>query len=284
MSPATSAETATAAASLRPAPYRVATKRVEVPGAVTLTLEPTQEALPPARAGQFNMLWMWGLGEAPISTSAIDSPEIQVHTIRNVGAVTRALCAAEPGDTVGVRGPFGRGWDIEGAKGHDVVIAAGGIGLAPLRPVIHAILANRAAFGTVVLVVGARAAKDLIFRAELDRWWRDRQIQVRTIVDHHAQDWRGNVGIITNELRRITIDPARTVAMVCGPEIMMRFVSANLIDQGVAPSNIAVSLERDMQCGVGHCGHCQLAGLFVCVDGPVVGWHIAQPLLEVREL
>ena len=251
---------------------------------MTLTLVPTDAALAPAGAGQFNMLWMWGLGAAPISSSLIESPDVFVHTIRDVGAVTHALCAAQPGDVVGVRGPFGRGWDVEGARGKDVVIVAGGIGLAPVRPVIHAILADREAFGSVVLVVGARAAADLIFRAELDGWWQDRQIAVRTIVDQPGADWRGNVGIVTNELRRTNIDGGRTVAMVCGPEIMMRFVGAQLAGKGVDPARIAVSLERNMQCGVGHCGHCQLSGLFVCVDGPVVSWDVARPLLEVREL
>lgn len=284
MSPVASLDALAPAVQGRPLPYRVVSNRNETPGTQTLSLEPTGAAQPPIAAGQFNMLWAWGLGEVPISTSSVESPDLLVHTIRDAGAVTHALCSAKPGDVIGVRGPFGRGWDVEGAKGHDVVIVAGGIGMAPLRPAVHAILADRDAFGTVVLIVGARTAADLTFRGELDGWWKGKPIAVRTIVDHHAPGWHGNVGIVTDELHRVEIDPARAVAMVCGPEIMIRFVGAKLANRGIDPTQIAVSLERNMQCGVGRCGHCQLAGIFVCNDGPVVSWEVARPLLEVREL
>jgi len=269
---------------MRPALYRVVDKVRETSATTTLVLAPTESALRMGAPGQFNMLWSWGVGEIPVSASAIPSSDLLVHTIRDVGSVSHALCSAQPGGIVGARGPFGRGWDLDAARGHDVVIVAGGIGLAPLRPVVQAILAERDEFAGVFLVVGARAADELLFRSELDSWWQHRRIAVRTIVDRPSADWHGSVGIVTNELPRLSLDAERTVAMVCGPEIMMRFVAAHLTEQGVNPRRIQVSLERNMQCAVEHCGHCQLGGTFVCADGPVLGWEVAETLLSVAEL
>ncbi|MHB1510625.1 MAG: FAD/NAD(P)-binding protein [Acidimicrobiales bacterium] len=286
---------------MRPVLYTVRSAQRETAATVTIVLEPhgqedtgaagdgaaqdpAAQRPEPIAPGQFNMLWSWGVGEAPISASQAAPGGALVHTIRDVGGVTKALCAKQPGDVVGVRGPFGRGWDIDTARGRDLVVVGGGIGLAPLRPVVHAILDSRADFGRVALVVGARSASELLFRSELDSWWRDSAITVRTIVDRPSPDWHGSVGIVTNELPRLAIDPVRTVVMVCGPEVMMRFVALNLIERGVAPEAIQVSLERNMQCAVGQCGHCQLAGYFLCRDGPVLTWDSARPLLEVREL
>ncbi|MEI6621293.1 MAG: FAD/NAD(P)-binding protein [Actinomycetes bacterium] len=283
MPPATSAVVDAPPVQGRPLPYRVVDNIEETHDTHTLFLEPTAAAQPAIVAGQFNMLWAWGLGEVPISTSSLES-DLLVHTIRDCGAVTHALCSTNPGDVIGIRGPFGRGWNVEGARGHDVVIVAGGIGLAPLRPAIETILTNRDAYGEVSLVVGSRTATDLTFRGQLDRWWKDRRIAVRTIVDHHGPGWKGNVGIVTDELHRVDFDPARTKALVCGPEIMIRFVGAKLAHRGIDPTWIEVSMERNMQCGVARCGHCQLAGFFICHDGPVLDWTQAKPLMEVREL
>jgi anaerobic sulfite reductase subunit B len=264
--------------------YRVAGKVTEAGATTTLTLQPVAAALSRSAPGQFNMLWSWGIGEVPISVSAIPDSDVLVHTIRDVGAVSRALCAAEVGGVVGVRGPFGHGWDLGAARGKDVVIVAGGIGLAPLRPVVHSILEQRSTFAAVSLVVGARSAGELLFREELDAWWRERRIQVRTIVDRPTSDWQGSVGIVTHELPRVSFDPERAVAMVCGPEVMMRLVAAHLADRGLRTQGIQVSLERNMQCAVKHCGHCQLAGSFVCADGPVLSWDVVAPMLLVPEL
>ena len=269
---------------MRPVLHRVASRAGKTASTVTIELDPLESPLPPGAPGQFNMLWAWGAGEVPISSSALHAGGRLVHTIRDVGGVTHALCTAEPGSVLGVRGPFGRGWNLDAARGRDLVVVAGGIGLAPLRPVVHAVLAARDDFGAVSLVVGARAAGELLFRSELDTWWRQRRITVRTIVDRPSPDWRGSVGVVTNELPRVAFDPARTVAMICGPEIMMRFVAAHLAERGVAAAAIRLSLERNMQCAVRHCGHCQLAGSFVCAGGPVFGWDVAQPLLAVAEL
>ncbi len=264
--------------------YRVAATERETSESVTLTLEPTADAIGPVAPGQFTMLWTWGIGEVPISASAITGTSGLVHTLRDVGAVSRSICSKQPGDVVGVRGPFGRGWDIDAARGCDVVLVAGGIGLAPLRPVVHAILAERNAFGAVSLVVGARSAADLLFRAELDGWWHGGSISVRTVVDRATRNWHGSVGVVTHELPRVSFDPPRTVAMLCGPEVMMRMVALDLLDRGVPAGHVALSLERNMQCGARLCGHCQLGPHFVCTDGPVVGWDLAEPLLKVREL
>lgn len=274
------------ALALEPYRYTVIGRVRETRSSVTLTLAPVDadQIVAPGQPGQFNMLWAFGVGEVPISLSATDDSGLLVHTIRAVGPVSRKLCSARPGDTVGVRGPFGSTWPIVQALGQDVIIVGGGIGLAPVRPVIHAILADRSSYGEVTVVVGARKARDLLFRTELDRWWRERTIRVRTIVDESTADWHGNIGVVTTELGRIGVDPTRTVAIACGPEIMMKFVAVNLVDQGMDPDRIAVSMERNMQCGIGQCGHCQIQGYFACTDGPVFSWRQVEPLMGVREL
>ena len=205
-----------------------------------------------------------------------------MQTIRAVGAVTRALCAAAPGDMIGVRGPFGTDWQVSGAAGRDIVIVAGGIGLAPLRPVLLAALAERDR-GRVVLLAGARSPRDLIFTRELGTW-RRRGADVRITVDHGDADWDGRVGLVTGLIHDAIADPARTAAFVCGPEIMTRLSAQALADAGVPAGDIRVSLERNMRCGVALCGHCQLGPLLVCRDGPVVSYAEAAPLLAIKEL
>jgi NAD(P)H-flavin reductase len=164
------------------------------------------------------------------------------------------------------------------------VIVAGGIGLAPLRPVVHAVLADREAFGRVSLVVGSRTEQELLFRAELDGWWHGRAIDVRTIVDRSSPGWSGSVGVVTGELVGLAVDPLRTRAMVCGPEVMMRVVAQHLTDRDVPAAAIEVSVERNMQCAVKTCGHCQIGPFFACTDGPVLTWDVVESLLTVREL
>jgi anaerobic sulfite reductase subunit B len=193
------------ASPMTPILYRVVGSVRETSATVTLTLDPIEEQIPPVSPGQFNMLWTWGAGEVPISVSAVLTDGRLVHTIREVGDVSHALCGKQVGDVVGVRGPFGRGWGLGAARGQDLIIVAGGIGLAPVRPLLNAIRADREAFGEVSLVVGARTSAELLFRSELDEWWQDRgadspRVNVRTIVDRSSTDWRGSVGIVTNEL------------------------------------------------------------------------------------
>jgi NAD(P)H-flavin reductase len=231
------------------------------------------------------MVYAFGIGEVPISISGDPvKPDVLVHTVRAVGAVTRAVCAARKGDTLGVRGPYGEGWPVEAARGRDVVIMAGGLGLAPLRPLVRAVMAQRAAFGRVVLLVGARTPASLLFSRELARWRARFDLDVRATVDAGDSTWNGDVGVITTLLPRVTFDPAITTAFVCGPEVMMRFAAADLVHRGVPPDLVFLSMERNMKCAVGVCGHCQFGPAFVCKDGPVFPYSRIEASLRIREV
>jgi anaerobic sulfite reductase subunit B len=267
-----------------PEPYRVVTRVQETEDTWTLQLAPLGAAIVP-EPGQFDMLYAFGVGEVPISTSATAGRDGGLtHTIRAVGAVTTALCAAEPGDVIGVRGPFGTTWPLAGAAGGDLVIVAGGIGLAPLRPAVHHALAHRDDYGAVSLLVGARTPDDLLFVPELQHWSGRLDLDVGITVDTAVGDWAGRVGVVTRLIPGAAFDPAAATALVVGPEIMMRFTVAALLERGVPQERIHLSLERNMRCGVGHCGHCQLGPLLVCRDGPVFRHGEVEQLLEVREL
>jgi NAD(P)H-flavin reductase len=189
-----------------------------------------------------------------------------------------------PGTVVGARGPYGTGWQLDSAVGHDLVVVAGGVGLAPLRPVVLGALASRNAFGRVSIIVGARSSAEFLFRGQLSEWAARPDLDVELTVDTPTRDWAGSVGFVTEPLARLSLDSGRTIAFVCGPEPMMRFSAKVLLRKGIPATRIRVSLERNMQCGVGLCGHCQLGPLLVCRDGPVVDYTRAEPLLTVREL
>ena len=267
-----------------PLPFRVTDKRRETADTWTLRLEPRDApAAAPFAAGQFAMVYAFGVGDAPISVSGTDGDAV-LHTVRAVGAVTRAICAAEPGDVLGIRGPFGTTWPVDAAAGRDVVLVAGGIGLPPLRPALRALLADRGRAGSVTLLYGGRTPEELVFRDELAAWSGGDDVRVRVTVDAPTAGWDGSVGVVTKLLRGAVPDPARTVAMMCGPEVMMRFTAEALLARGVAPEAIWWSVERSMACGEGHCGHCQLGPLFVCKDGPVLRHDVVEPLLRVAEL
>jgi anaerobic sulfite reductase subunit B len=265
-----------------PSRYRIGRRVEETADTVTFALTPLDCPLPEPSPGQFHMLYAFGVGEVPISVSGRLSHTVHQHTLRAVGAVTRALHDAQPGTVLGVRGPFGRGWTPP-TTGHDLIIVAGGIGLAPLRPVIQHAMANRSLYGRVTVVIGARSPADLLYLREYPRWEAG-GIAVHSTVDAAGPGWHGHVGVVTTLLPGLVDDPASTSAMLCGPEVMMRFAARALMDQGVAPEAVQVSLERNMRCGIGECGHCQLGPLLVCRDGPVTGYDLAQPLLSVREL
>jgi anaerobic sulfite reductase subunit B len=271
-----------------PHPYRVVSRRVDTADTVTLELAHDAAPLAAFAPGQFAMLTAYGIGEVPISLSGLPDPRDEgahrlTHTLRAVGAVTRALHGTEPGGVVGVRGPFGTSWDVGSAAGHDVVIVAGGIGLAPVRPVLQAVLADRSRYGEVVLLVGARTPADLLYGDELPRWTAA-GVRVGVTVDRPSDGWTGNVGVVPALIPAARFDPARAVAFVCGPEVMLRFTARALLDRGLPASRLRVSLERNMRCGLGWCGHCQLGPLLLCRDGPVVDYARAEPLLTVREL
>jgi NAD(P)H-flavin reductase len=270
-----------------PRAYRVQRVRHELRDTWTLTLLPVEEEADALayQPGQFSMLYAFGIGEIPISVSGdLARQKALIHTVRAVGAVSRALCALKPGDVVGVRGPFGSAWPLAAAAGRDVLVIAGGIGLAPLRPVIYELLAHRERYGRVALLDGARTPADLLVRAEVERWRARGKIEVLVTVDRGSTTWTGSVGVVTRLVERAHFDPATAIAFICGPEIMMRFAARELLARGLTADRIYVSLERNMQCAVAHCGHCQFGPVLVCRDGPVFRYdHVADLLLQ-REL
>jgi NAD(P)H-flavin reductase len=266
-----------------PRPFVVRERTPETADTWTLTLEALDGEGPAIGPGQFGMVYVFGIGEVPISVSgAPDRPGPVVLTVRAVGAVTEAICASEPGDVLGLRGPIGTAWPISSSGGRDVVVVAGGIGLAPLRPVVLYALEHRSELGEVVILYGARTPDDLLYRSELESW--SAQASVDVTVDAAGIGWPGKVGVVPKLLPGASFDAASAVAFVCGPEIMMHFTVKALLERGVAPGRINLSLERNMRCGVGHCGHCQLGPTLICRDGPVYTYETAAPWLEVREL
>ncbi len=271
---------------MHPRPYAVLRARQETQDTFTLDLAPVNGARAvPFAPGQFNMLYLFGVGEVPISISGDPGhQQTLVHTTRVVGTVTRAMRQLKVGDILGIRGPFGKQWPVEQAFGSDLVIVAGGIGLAPLRPVLYRILAQREKFGKVVLLYGTRSPEDILFRHELERWRASFEMDVHVTVDRAVARWRGNVGVVTTLIPRAPFDPLSAVAMVCGPEVMMRFTALDLLKRGVSREHIYLSMERNMKCGIGLCGHCQFGPTFVCKDGPVFRYDRIEPFFGKREL
>ncbi len=250
-----------------------------------VTLEVEVENWQGFAPGQFNMLSVFGVGEVPISISGPISDRSRiVHTIRDVGPVSHALANLSKGAVLGLRGPYGVPWPVEKARGRDVVVISGGLGLAPVRPIIYEMMENRDAYGKVTLLYGARNPSEILFAEELAQWRARLDFGVEVTVDRANDGWRGHVGVVTALLRAADFDPRNTTAFICGPEVMMRFGAAGLTDMGVAPGNIWLSMERNMQCGIGLCGHCQLGPVFVCRDGPVFDWTVMKPLMAVKEL
>lgn len=260
----------------------------EAAGVATYHLRFVEEAINRQytyRPGQFNMLYLPGVGETPISLSG-DSPEISTwdHTVRVVGNATRTLSQLGEGKTLGMRGPYGSSWPLDACQDRDVILVAGGIGLAPLRPAIRAIVANRQQYGRVTLLYGARTPRDLLFQREFDSWTAA-GISVHVTVDRSAVGWLGNVGVVTLLLDRLRpLEPERSQLLMCGPEVMMRYTVRSALARGLTREQIYVSLERNMQCAVGLCGHCQLGPAFVCKDGPVFCYPEMEPYLLVEGL
>jgi NAD(P)H-flavin reductase len=271
-----------------PAVFHVVARDQEAPDVVTLALQPGQGKPFVFKPGQFNMLTAFGVGEVPISISNSPGQGSLLHTVREVGPVTRALCQASLGSPIGVRGPFGTDWGLDAFAQSDAVVVAGGIGLAPLRGAIEVLL-DRVGLPSgprrVVVLVGARTPEQLIFEADL-KAWQSAGAEVATTVDMATEGWEGNVGVVTQLVTRAGFDATRAMALVCGPEIMMRFAVQALIERGVLPTSIRlrISLERNMQCGTGLCGHCQLGPYMLCRGGPVVTYPAANRLLAEAEL
>jgi NAD(P)H-flavin reductase len=266
---------------MAPEPARVLAARRESHDVVTLTVE--RKGRPPA-PGQFNMLYAFGVGEVPISTSGdAGQPDVLVHTVKAVGPVTQALCKLAKGGTLGVRGPFGTPWPLADAGGADLLVVAGGLGLAPLRPVVYHALAHRSDYGRVSLLAGARTPEDLLYRKELDRWGKRGDLTVLQTVDRASADWEGRVGVVPALLAEVQAGD-RTVALVCGPEVMMRYTVRALARMGLPDERIYLSLERNMKCAIGFCGHCQYGPSFLCKDGPVFRYDQIRALFSIGEV
>jgi NAD(P)H-flavin reductase len=269
-----------------PHPYVVGEVAKETPDTFSLTLRPEAEGNATSfEPGQFSMLWPFGVGELPISISGDPGKENQlVYTVRSVGKATNTLVSQKAGARVGVRGPFGKSWPVNATRGLDLVVVAGGIGLAPLRPVIYHVLSHRQEYERLVVLYGARSPRDLLYRKELVAWARQRDTQVLVTVDYGGLSWRHHVGAVTTLFKYARLRPARSVAMLCGPEIMMRFVARDLAAQGLPCNRIYLSMERNMKCAVGFCGHCQYGPRFICKDGPVFPYEEIRPLMDKYEL
>jgi NAD(P)H-flavin reductase len=270
---------------MRPSPFRVLRTRTETHDTYTLTLEPAGGGTFAFQPGQFNMLYAPGAGEAPVSISGRAGTVSQiVHTIRAVGRVTKTLQRLKRGDIVGMRGPFGTPWPVDLAEGHDVVLVAGGIGLAPLRPALCHILDHRERFGRVNLLFGARSPRDILFAKEIETWRGRFDVDVEVTVDRAGPGWHGPVGVVTTLIPRVRFDSADTAAFVCGPELMMHFAVGELERHGVPHARVWISMERNIRCAIGLCGHCQFGPLFVCRDGPVFRYDRVAALLGTREV
>lgn len=268
---------------MTPEPFQVTRRTRELGDTWTLELEPVSGDRVEPAPGQFTMLYAFGIGEVPISVSGEPGGPL-VHTVRSVGAVTQAICAAQLGDVIGVRGPFGNVWPVKAAAGADIVVVAGGIGLAPLRPAVLQVLGSRGEYGDVALLYGSRTPADLLYKLELQRLRGRFDLQVDVTVDSAEAGWQGKVGVVPKLVAGARFDPGSTVAFVCGPEIMMHFAARALLERGVPPDQIYLSMERNMRCGLGHCGHCQLGPTLICRDGPVYRYDEIAELLGTREL
>jgi NAD(P)H-flavin reductase len=268
-----------------PQDHRVARIRRETREVTTLELTPEDGERSAFQPGQFNMLYVFGVGEIAVSMSGDPTHTGgYVHTVRDVGAVSGAIAALKTGAMLGLRGPFGTAWPIEAAEGSDVVIVAGGLGLAPLRPAIYHVLAYRERYGRIAILYGTRSPGDILYHQEIERWRRRLDVDISVTVDHANPTWHGNVGAVPRLIPKASFDPHNTIAMVCGPEVMMRFTITSLLGAGLSSDRIYLSMERDMKCGLGLCGRCQFGPYFICKDGPVMRYDRIADILAVREI
>ena len=269
-----------------PAPARLIQVNKETHDTFTLALESAGGNGTPAFApGQYSMLYVFGIGELPISISGDpEEPGRLVYTVRSVGQATHALVTQQEGNVLGVRGPFGTSWPMTQARGKDVLVVAGGIGLAPLRPAIYHILRHRGDYRRLIVLYGARSPRDMLYRKQLAAWTYLPDTQILTTVDYGGLSWRGYVGVVTTLFRYVRLWPSNAVSFLCGPEIMMRYVVRELEHRGLSGDDIYLSMERNMKCAVGSCGHCQCGPYFICKDGPVFSYAQVKPFLEKYEL
>jgi NAD(P)H-flavin reductase len=269
-----------------PQPARIERIRHETLDVATYTLafaDPDVRARYRFLPGQFNMISLPGIGEAAISVSSDpQEPETILHTIREAGNVTKALARLKKGATVGLRGPYGSAWPVLRSAGQDLILVTGGIGLAPLRPAIYHVLRHREAYGQVTILVGARTPDDLLFPEEYEAW-QAHDVEIVVTVDRADETWQGRVGVVPMMFYNLRPDPRRTVVFTCGPEIMMRFVVYEALARRIPKERIYLSLERNMKCAIGFCGHCQYGPMFLCKEGPVLSYNRIEPFFSVEE-
>ncbi len=273
------------AADMMPRPFEVRARRQELEDTVTLELAAVDGAPLRFAPGQFTMLYVHGVGEIAISISGdADASDTLIQTVRAVGAVSKAVCGLPQGGRIGVRGPLGNAWPVERAIGRRLVVVAGGLGLAPTRPIIYWALANRDRLKSIDIIYGTRSPDQILYPQQLIGWSTAVGMRAGVTVDRAGYDWSGRVGLVTDLVPEMLRDPEETVAMVCGPEIMMRFTAQALADAGVGENDIYLSMERNMKCGIGWCGHCQLGPHLICRDGPVFAYPAVRDLMTVWEL
>jgi NAD(P)H-flavin reductase len=273
---------------LLPRPAEIIEKHLEAKGIFTFRLRFRDEHLRNSyrfQPGQFNMVYLFGVGEVPISiVSDPDGPGLFDHTVRAVGNVTGAMSRLNKGDVVGLRGPYGSAWPREHARGTDLTLTTGGLGCAPAVSVINYIINRRASYGALKILHGIKTPKDLLYRSRIRQWKKTPDTEVLLTVDHPDQTWRYNVGVVTNLFSQVSIDPQKSLVMICGPERMMHFAIKDLLSHGVQAEQIYLSVERNMKCAVGFCGHCQLGPSFVCKDGPVFRYDRIRHWFNTREV
>ena len=268
---------------LAPTPAEILKIIPETPDTRTFYFKPKTKLEDP-KPGQFTEIYIPGVGEAPVSVSGTESDGVIIQTVRSIGTLTEYLFKFKEGDLIGIRGPYGKGWPIEKLKDKDVLIVGGGIGLAPLRPVIKEVEKNRGDYGRLSILYGARTPSLLLYRYEFDEYRKIPNSELLLTVDHADETWTGNVGVVTQLIPKASIDPGNAIALVCGPEIMMRFTVKALEKQGFKENQIYLSLERRMKCGVGLCGHCQVGPYFVCRHGPVFPYWMIKKYFWVDQI
>ena len=268
---------------LTPTPAEIINIIPETPDTKTFYFKPKAKLEEP-KPGQFTEIYIPGVGEAPVSISGIEPDGVIVQTVRSIGTLTEYLFKLRRGDLIGIRGPYGKGWPIEKLKDKDVLIVGGGIGLAPLRPVIREVERNRRDYGRLSILYGARNPSLLLYRYEFDEYRRIPNAELLLTVDRADETWTGNVGVVTQLIPEASVDPRNAIALVCGPEIMMRFTVKALEKQGFKGNQIYLSLERRMKCGIGLCGHCQVGPYFVCRNGPVFPYWMIKKYFWVDQI
>lgn len=271
----------TAASEWTPKTWTVLSRRQESIDAATIEIAPKFGALPAVNPGQFHMMYVFGIGEIPVSFSAIKLASVE-HTIRSVGPVSSALSNLKPGSEIGVRGPFGSSWDTDIDLNRDVLVVAGGVGLAPLKALVESILDHRSRHRNVHVLYGARDPESILFEAQLCEW--SNSINVLLTVDAASDNWRRYVGVVPALIDHVDFEPNRTTAFVCGPEAMMKYTIAKLKECGVSSADIYLTMERNMKCAIGLCGHCQYGGSFICRQGPVYTFETIEKIFNVAEL